>query len=56
MTFPYCEPCPYQGHAERSNVSNSVDVDQCQIWDRMNCWNFIGSRTKNNGVVFPTMS
>ena len=37
-------------------MSNSADVDQCQIWDRMNCWNFIGSRTKNNGVLFPTMS
>jgi hypothetical protein len=38
--------------ATRANafVSNSADVDQCQIWDRMNCWNFIGSRTKNNGV------
>jgi hypothetical protein len=30
--------------ATRANafVSNSADVDQCQIWDRMNCWNFIG--------------
>jgi hypothetical protein len=29
--------CVDQCHAERSNVSNSADVDQCQIWDRMNC-------------------
>jgi len=24
--------------------------------DRMKCWNFSGSRTKNTGVLFPTMS
>jgi hypothetical protein len=24
--------------------------------DRMKCWNFIGSRTKNTGVLLPTRS
>ena len=27
-----------------------------RFWERMKCWNFIGSRTKKTGVLFPTMS
>jgi len=27
-----------------------------RFWDRMKCWNFIRSRTKKAGVLFPTMS
>ncbi len=27
-----------------------------RFWDRMKFWNFIGSRTKKTGVLFPTMS
>ena len=27
-----------------------------RFWERMKCWNFIGSLTKNTGVLFPTMS
>jgi hypothetical protein len=26
------------------------------FWDRMKFWNFMGSRTKNTGVLLPTMS
>ena len=27
-----------------------------RFWLRMKFWNFIGSRTKNTGVLLPTMS
>ncbi len=44
-----------------------VQKSHCMSWsrrllsarrfcDRMKCWNFIGSFTKNTGVLLPTMS
>jgi hypothetical protein len=27
-----------------------------RFWDRMKCWNFMGSRVKKIGVLFPTIT
>ena len=50
-----------------ADSGESVQKSHCMWWsrrllaairfcDRMKFWNFIGSRTKNTGVLLPTMS